>query len=60
MTAAGFFDRVRRAEAVAVRSADGMDPLDVDVPRGHADVDEVDEMLVARCRPPVLDVGCGL
>jgi len=58
-SAAEFFDRAHRGEEVAVRSGDGVDPLHVDVPRWHAAVDEIDEMLVARCRPPVLEVGCG-
>lgn len=56
---AAFFDRAYGADGASVSSADGDDPLGLDVSRWRADADEVDALLVARCRPPVLDIGCG-
>ena len=56
---AAFFDRAYGPDEVSASSADGVDPLGLDVPRWSAEADEVDALLIARCRPPVLDIGCG-
>ncbi len=53
------FDLAYAGASVAARTTDGVDPLGIDVARWSAPVDDVDAMLVARCRPPVLDLGCG-
>ncbi|MGI8457986.1 MAG: DUF2064 domain-containing protein [Propionibacteriaceae bacterium] len=53
------FDLAYAGAPVAASTADGVDPVGIDVARWSAPVDDVDAMLVARCRPPVLDLGCG-
>jgi SAM-dependent methyltransferase len=56
-TADRLFDRAFSGGATLVSS--GTDPLDLNVGRWSGEADEVDLMVVARCEPPVLDLGCG-
>lgn len=51
------FDRAYGGGATTVRS--GAASLDLDVDRWSAKADAVDEMVVSRCEPPVVDLGCG-
>jgi glycosyltransferase A (GT-A) superfamily protein (DUF2064 family)/SAM-dependent methyltransferase len=51
------FDRVfRGAETVVCSGADG---LQLDLERWSGDADPVDLLVVSRCEPPVVDLGCG-
>jgi glycosyltransferase A (GT-A) superfamily protein (DUF2064 family) len=56
-TAERLFDEAFTGAATEVVSS--VDALDLDVARWSEDADEVDLMVVSRCEPPVLDVGCG-
>lgn len=51
------FDEVFNG-AETVVSAGGAS-LDLDLPRWSGDADPVDLMVVSRCQPPVVDLGCG-
>lgn len=51
------FDRAYVGGVTTVCS--GAASLDLDVDRWSAAADAVDEMVVSRCEPPVLDLGCG-
>ena len=55
------FDRAFSGSPVTCSAVGtGVDPLlTMDVDRWSAAADEADEMVVARCEPPVLDLGCG-
>jgi glycosyltransferase A (GT-A) superfamily protein (DUF2064 family) len=57
------FDRLYDRHAVANSTMDSATgdngPLRLDLARWAADADEVDLMVVARCQPPVIDLGCG-
>ena len=46
------------ADPLSVVTSDGRH-VPLDVRRWHAPVDAADESVLAACRPPVLDVGCG-
>jgi SAM-dependent methyltransferase len=52
------FEAGLRGERVYARTASG-DVIGLDVTRWRADADEVDRLLLSRCEPPVLDLGCG-
>ena len=56
-----FFDRAFSGSPVTCTAAVEGDTalLVMDVDRWSAAADEADEMVVARCEPPVLDLGCG-
>ena len=58
-SAAQFFDDAYSGGHVAVRTSDGIDPVRLDLRRWSGEIDEVDAMVMARCSPPVLDLGCG-
>lgn len=51
------FDRAFTGGATLVCSA--TDALEMDVRRWSGEADEVDLMVVSRCEPPVVDLGCG-
>ena len=51
------FDRVFTGDSALVCSA--VDALGLDVARWSGEADDVDLMVVARCEPPVVDLGCG-
>jgi SAM-dependent methyltransferase len=50
--------RDARAEQSADRTS-GTDPLDLDVRRWSGEADDVDLLVITRCEPPVVDLGCG-
>jgi rSAM/selenodomain-associated transferase 1 len=56
-TAEQLFDRVFSGGGASVCST--VDALDLDVARWSGDADVVDLMVVSRCEPPVVDLGCG-
>ena len=56
-TAEQLFDRAFGGAATQVTST--VDALDLDVARWSGEADAVDLMVVSRCEPPVLDLGCG-
>ena len=56
-TAERLFDRAFTGAATRVTSS--VDALDLDVARWSGEADAVDLMVVSRCEPPVLDLGCG-
>ena len=51
--------RPRRSPAPRREVTSSVDALDLDVARWSGDADAVDLMVVSRCEPPVLDLGCG-
>ena len=51
------FDRVFSGAKTVVSA--GAASLDLDVRRWSGEADPVDEMVVSRCEPPVVDLGCG-
>ena len=51
------FDRVFRGAETAVSSGAGN--LQLDLERWSGDADPVDLLVVSRCEPPVVDLGCG-
>ena len=51
------FDRAFTGGATRVSST--VDALDLDVARWSGEADDVDLMVVSRCEPPVVDLGCG-
>jgi glycosyltransferase A (GT-A) superfamily protein (DUF2064 family)/SAM-dependent methyltransferase len=56
------FDDLYGGADVAVRTLSGRAggaTLEIDLGRWTRPADHVDEMVVARCEPPVLDIGCG-
>ena len=55
------FDRAFNGSTVTCTAAGASSSslLSMDVDRWSAAADEADEMVVARCEPPVLDLGCG-
>jgi SAM-dependent methyltransferase len=55
------FDRAFSGSSVTCTAArdGGSALLEIDVDRWSATADEADEMVVVRCEPPVLDLGCG-
>jgi SAM-dependent methyltransferase len=56
------FDDLYGGADVAVHRVSGRArgaTLEVDLGRWSRPADEVDQMVVARCEPPVLDIGCG-
>jgi SAM-dependent methyltransferase len=56
------FDDLYGGADVAVHKVSGRAggaTLEVDLGRWSRPADEVDQMVVARCEPPVLDIGCG-
>lgn len=63
-TGAQLFDRLYDREAVitsatGTRGAAGAEGLPLDLDRWAGEADEVDLMVVSRCQPPVIDLGCG-
>ena len=56
-TAERLFDRAFTGRSTQVTSA--ADALDLDVARWAGEADAVDLMVVSRCEPPVIDLGCG-
>ena len=56
-TAEQLFDRAFTGATTQVCS--DVDALDLDVARWSRDADDVDLMVVSRCEPPVVDLGCG-
>ncbi len=57
--AATIFNQAYRRHALTVWTAEGVDPLRVDDLLWRGPADDVDRLVLARCEPPVLDVGCG-
>ena len=57
LSAEHLFDRAFAGAATAVTSA--IDVLGLDLARWSGQADDVDLMVVSRCRPPVVDLGCG-
>ena len=56
------FDDLYGGADVAVRTVSGRAggaTLEIDLGRWTRPADHVDEMVVSRCEPPVLDIGCG-
>ena len=56
------FDDLYGGADVAVHTVSGRvggATLEIDLGRWTRPADQVDEMVVARCEPPVLDIGCG-
>jgi rSAM/selenodomain-associated transferase 1 len=54
------FDGLYAGSAIRSRStAVGGGGLVMDVPRWNSPADMVDQIVVSRCEPPVIDVGCG-
>ena len=55
------FDRAFSGSTVTCTAAEtsSISLLTMDVDRWSAAADQADEMVVARCEPPVLDLGCG-
>ena len=54
------FDRLYAGATVRSRSAaNGRGGLPLDVLRWSSPADAVDQMVISRCAPPVIDVGCG-
>ncbi len=56
------FDDLYAGADVAVHRVSGSGSsavLDIDLERWSRPADHVDQMVVARCEPPVLDIGCG-
>lgn len=51
------FDRAFTGSPTRVSST--VDALDLDVARWSGEADDVDLMVVSRCEPPVVDLGCG-
>lgn len=51
------FDRAFGGGATLVTST--IDALDLDVGRWSGEADDVDLLVVSRCEPPVVDLGCG-
>ena len=51
------FDRMFRGAETVVCS--GAESLDLDLERWSGDADPVDLLVVSRCEPPVVDLGCG-
>ena len=47
------------ASSTTPRGIDGENPLPLDVSRWSGPADAVDMLVVARCEPPVIDLGCG-
>ena len=56
-TAERLFDLAFTGATTQVTST--VDALDLDVARWSGEADDVDLMVVSRCEPPVLDLGCG-
>lgn len=52
-----FDDLYRGADATPRPGRPG--PLQLDLTRWHADADAADQMVVARCEAPIVDLGCG-
>jgi glycosyltransferase A (GT-A) superfamily protein (DUF2064 family)/SAM-dependent methyltransferase len=53
------FDHAYSGRELAAVGSRGIDPVRVDQLRWHQPADEVDRLVVARCQPPVIDMGCG-
>ncbi|QDP96153.1 DUF2064 domain-containing protein [Microlunatus elymi] len=53
------FDRAYAGRGLRVETAAGVDPLRTDLAQWMQPADSADLLVVARCQPPVLDVGCG-
>jgi glycosyltransferase A (GT-A) superfamily protein (DUF2064 family)/SAM-dependent methyltransferase len=56
------FDAAYAGRATVSTSATGIetsDPLPLDISRWSGGADAVDMLVVARCEPPVIDLGCG-
>ena len=49
----------RTAVSKATWAGDCEDPFPLDISRWTGDADAVDMLVVARCEPPVIDLGCG-
>ena len=47
------------ASSITPRGIDGENPLPLEVSRWSGPADAVDMLVVARCEPPVIDLGCG-
>jgi glycosyltransferase A (GT-A) superfamily protein (DUF2064 family)/SAM-dependent methyltransferase len=47
------------AVSKATQAGDDQEPLPLDISRWSGDADAVDMLVVARCEPPVIDLGCG-
>jgi SAM-dependent methyltransferase len=56
-TAERLFDRAFTGESTLECST--FDALELDVARWSSEADDVDLMVVSRCEPPVVDLGCG-
>lgn len=53
------FDHAYGGRALRVATDAGVDPLRVSADLWRRPADAVDRLVVARCQPPVLDLGCG-
>ncbi|HEY9292260.1 MAG TPA: DUF2064 domain-containing protein [Microlunatus sp.] len=53
------FDRAYAGHGLTVATPAGVDPLRTDLQRWMRPADAADLLVVARCQPPVLDLGCG-
>lgn len=53
------FDHAYTGAGLTATTVSGSDPLRVSTDLWQRPADAVDQMVIARCRPPVLDVGCG-
>jgi SAM-dependent methyltransferase len=53
------FDAAYDRCPVTARADDATDPLRLDLARWLGAADRVDALVLTRCRPPVLDLGCG-
>ena len=56
---AAIFDRAYAGSGLAVATVAGVDPLRTDLGRWLRPADAADLLVIARCQPPVLDLGCG-
>ena len=57
LSAEHLFDQAFSGTSTVVISP--TDALGLDLPRWSGEADDVDLMVVSRCRPPVIDLGCG-
>ncbi|QGN35770.1 methyltransferase domain-containing protein [Microlunatus sp. Gsoil 973] len=53
------FDHAYHGRSLEAKTVDGVDPLRIAADLWHRPADAVDRLVVARCQPPVLDLGCG-
>jgi glycosyltransferase A (GT-A) superfamily protein (DUF2064 family) len=53
------FDHAYHGRSLEAHTGDGVDPLRIAADLWHRPADGVDLLVVARCQPPVLDLGCG-